>query len=141
MNRMGSGSTPGDRGAMAPRPNWMLPGLIATTAGLLVLCGLLLWTHGWLTVRVAWADGQTAIFGEMVDKALHGDARVAAGCLEYVAGYYPSGSKQEPGSRLDRIVERDRLRATRLIIDHLRLKTGRDLGSNAPAWIDACRPR
>jgi hypothetical protein len=39
--------------------------------------------------------------------------------LDYVANYYPSGSKQETGSRLDRMVERERLLAIRDIRSHL----------------------
>jgi hypothetical protein len=114
---------------------WVI-GLTVTVVGLLVLSGYLFLTNGWLTIRVAWAEGQTAIFEEMLDKALHGDAHIAAECLGYVAGHYPSGSKQVPGSRLDRIVERERTRVSRMIIDHLRSKTGQDLGANPNAWIE-----
>ena len=47
---------------------------------------------------------------------------------------YPSGTKQETGSRLDRIVERERGVAVRDIVAHLRTKTGEDLESSE-AWI------
>ena len=41
--------------------------------GLLVLCGCLLWNHGWLKIRVAWASEQTETFDEMRMKALQTD--------------------------------------------------------------------
>jgi len=75
------------------------------------------------------------IFAEMRTRSLQADSADAAGNLEYVVGYYPSGSKQETGSRLDRIVERERALAVRDIIAHLRIKTGEDLGENPEAWI------
>jgi hypothetical protein len=59
----------------------------------------------------------------------------AAESLQYVVGYYPSGSKQETGSRLDRMVEQERALATRDIIAYLRSKTGEDLGERPEAWI------
>ena len=103
--------------------------------GLLVLCGFLFWSHGSLTIRLALASEQTKIFDEMRTQALQSDAAGAAGCLEYVVGYYPSGSKQERGSRLDRIVERERTLAARDIVAYLRTKTGEDLGASPEAWI------
>jgi len=103
--------------------------------GLLVLCGSLFWNHGWLTIRVAWASEQTKIFNEMRTQALTSDVAGAVGCLQYVVGYYPSGSKQETGSRLDRMVEQERALAARDIVAYLRTKTGEDLGENPEAWI------
>ena len=105
------------------------------SVGLLVLCGCLFWSHGWLTVRVAWASEQTKILAEMRTQALQNDAAGAAGCLEYVVGYYPSGTKQEVGSRLDRMVERERTLAVRDIVAYLRTKTGQDLGESPEVWI------
>ena len=107
----------------------------ALCVGLLVLCGLLIWKHGWLTIRVAWASEQTKIFNEMRTQALTSDVAGAAGCLQYVVGYYPSGSKQETGSRLDRMVELERGLAARDIVAYLRTKTGEDLGESPEAWI------
>ena len=114
---------------------WVI-GLTVTAVGLLVLSGYLFLAKGWLTVRVAWAEEHTALFQKMLDTALPGDARIAAECLGFLDGYYPSGSKQVTGSRLDRIVERERTRVSRMIIDHLRSKTGQDLGANPNAWIE-----
>ena len=104
-------------------------------AGLLVLGGSFFWSYGWLQIRVASASEQTLIFEEMRRRALQGDATGAAGCLKYVVDYYPSGSKQETGSRLDRMVEGERTFALRDIIAYLRTKTGEDLGENPEAWI------
>ena len=111
----------------------ILLGLVSLV--LLLLCGLMFWSYGWLTIRVAMADEQTKIFDEMRVRALQTDAAGAASCLQYVVGYYPSGSKQETGSRLDRMVERERAFAVRDIIAHLRIKTGEDLGQSPEAWM------
>ncbi len=100
-----------------------------------MLYGCLFWSYGWLKIRVAFASEQTQIFEEMRTQALQSDATGAAGCLEYVVGYYPSGSKQETGSRLDRMVERERALAVRDIVAYLRTKTGQDLGESPEAWI------
>jgi hypothetical protein len=109
--------------------------------GFLVLCGCLFWNHGWLKIHVAFASDQTQIFDEMRTRALQSDPAGAAGCLQYVVNYYPSGSKQETGSRLDRIVERERAFAVRAIIAHLRAKTGQDLGENPDAWMQKYAPK
>jgi len=111
----------------------MVLGLVC--AGLLVLYGCLFWSYGWLKVRVAFASEQTQIFDDMRAQALQSDPAGAAGCLQYVVGYYPSGSKQETGSRLDRMVERERALAVRDILAYLRAKTGEDLGGSPEAWI------
>ena len=105
------------------------------SVGLLVIYGCLFWSYGWLKIRVAFATEQTQIFEDMRTQALQSDAAGAAGCLEYVVGYYPSGSKQETGSRLDHMVERERALAVRDIVAYLRTKTGQDLGESPEAWI------
>ena len=109
--------------------------------GLAILCGSLFWSHGWLTIRVAFASEQTQIFDEMRTKALQSDAAGAAGFLEYVVDYYPSGTKQQTGSKLDRMVERERTLAERDIIAYLRTKTGQDLGESPEAWIQKYAPK
>jgi hypothetical protein len=108
--------------------------LVLVCVGLLVLSGSLFWRYGWLKIQVAFASEQTHIFDEMRTRALESDATGAASCLEYVVFYYPSGTKQETGSRLDRIVERERGIAVRDIVAYLRTKTGEDLES-PEAWI------
>jgi hypothetical protein len=107
-----------------------------------VLCGLLAFVSVSLFIgyapaklRLAFASEQVHIFDEMRDKALHSDASGAAGCLEYVVNYYPSGTKQEPDSRLDRMVESARGQSVREILACLRTKTGEDLGRDPEAWI------
>lgn len=112
------------------------------TVVLAVLCGLLAVVsvslfigYAPLKLRLAFASEQVHIFDEMRDKALHSDASGAAGCLAYVVNYYPSGTKQESGSRLDRIVESARGQSVREILAHLRTKTGEDLGTDPESWI------
>jgi hypothetical protein len=110
---------------------------------LAVLCGLLAFVSAALFVgyaplklRLAFASEQVHIFDEMRDKALHSDASGAAGCLEYVVNYYPSGTKQQSGSRLDRMVESARTQSVREILACLRAKTGEDLGADPEPWIN-----
>jgi hypothetical protein len=55
--------------------------------------------------------------------------------LAYAVGYYPSGTKQETGSRLDRMVEQARTVAIYEIVAHLRARTGEDLGAGPEVWI------
>src|SRR4051794_12731414 len=78
------------------------------------------------------------IFGSMREEALAtSDPSKAVGFLQYAVEYYPSGSRQEKGSGFDEIVERHRSAIVREIIADLRTKTGRDLGSEPTAWINA----
>jgi hypothetical protein len=111
------------------------------SVGLVVLYGCLFWNYGWLKIGVSFASEQTQMFDEMRTKALQSDAAGAAGCLEYVVGYYPSGTKQQTGSKLDRMVERERALAERDIIAYLRAKTGQDLGESPEAWIQKYAPK
>jgi hypothetical protein len=120
-----------------------ISGLKRLTVVLAVICGLLgvacvalFIRHAPLKLRVAFASEQINIFDEMRNKALESDASGAAGCLEYLVGYYPSGTKQEPGSRLDRMVESARAQSVREILRYLRTKTGEDLGTDPQSWIN-----
>ena len=88
-----------------------------------------------MKIQVAFASEKAQIFDDMRRQALQSDAAGAAGCLAYVVNYYPSGSKQETGSRLDRMVERERGLAERDIIAYLRTKTGQNLGESPEPWI------
>ncbi len=45
------------------------------------------------------------------------------------------GTKQLTGSRLDRMVERERAVAVNAIMNYLHDKTGDDLGAKPEAWI------
>ena len=102
---------------------------------LLVVCGYQFWSYGLLKIRVAWADDQIKIFDEMRTQALQSDAHGAVGYLQYIVNYYPSGTKQEAGSPLDRMVERERNQTTQDIVTHLRAKTGENLGESPQSWI------
>ena len=102
---------------------------------LLALSGWLFWNDGWLTIHVAYASEQAQIFEDMRAKALKSGITEAADCLRYVVFYYPSGTKQEAGSKLDRIVERERDNAARAIISYLRARTNEDLGDDPENWI------
>jgi ABC-type phosphate/phosphonate transport system permease subunit len=104
----------------------------------LLLLFLLLWqswNFGRLQLEAAFAEDQTRIFDDMRQQALQSDATGAAESLGYVVNYYPSGTKQRAGSRLDKVVERERASVTHDIISYLRQKTGEDLGENSEAWI------
>jgi hypothetical protein len=107
---------------------------VALMSGWLV-SGWLFWRHGWLSVHVAFASDQVEIVGEMRERALRSQATEAARCLAYAVTYYPSGTKQTTGSRLDRIVEQYRAIAVKDILIHLRRVTGDDLGDDPEAWI------
>jgi ABC-type phosphate/phosphonate transport system permease subunit len=102
---------------------------------LLFILGWQSWNYARLHLEVVFAEDQTQIFDDMRQKALQTDAIGAAESLEYVVNYYPSGSKQRTGSRLDKVVERERASVTHDIISYLRQKTGEDLGENPEAWI------
>jgi hypothetical protein len=103
---------------------------------LIALCVSLLVDYAPLTLRLAMASEQVKIFEEMRSRAVETGPSEAIGFLSYAASYYPSGSKQVAGCRLDRMVEQARASAVREIIADLRQKTGEDLGTNAQAWID-----
>jgi hypothetical protein len=60
--------------------------------------------------------------------------------LEYIINYYPSGTKQIEGHRLDQIVETARAGAVREVISYLREKTGKDFGDDPQVWLDAIKP-
>ncbi len=105
-----------------------------------LVLALLVWTFGdsaVLRLRLAMAEGDTGIHAEMVKEArLTKDPKRAAECLRYLIWYYPSGSKQVTGSKLDRIVERCRTSSALAIIAHMRAITGKDLGDKPEPWIE-----
>lgn len=119
------------------RDQWLIIALVIAVVVLAWIAGLFVWQLGWLKVQVAFAEDQTEIFDAMREKALAADdPTTAAGCLDYAVNYYPSGSKQEAGSRLDTIVERQRAHIIKDIIVDLRKKTGQDLGNDPQTWIE-----
>jgi len=120
----------------------------------LALTILLAGLSGWFfvrdavkSVRIAFAEEQTEIFEQMrrkADDALRKeppDVRQAVSFLEYAYEYYPSGTKQPKGSRLDCVVERARNACVREIIARLRVSTGEDLGDVPDPWIKRYRSR
>jgi len=95
------------------------------------------WDYCSLKLRTAFADDQMEIFDEMRTRALQSNSPSdITGALGYACHYYPSGSKQKTGSRLDTIVERHRASVVRDIIAHLRKTTGHDLGDNPEPWVE-----
>jgi flagellar biosynthesis/type III secretory pathway M-ring protein FliF/YscJ len=94
-----------------------------------------------LKIRLALAAEQTAVFDEMREKAETAAPEEAVGYLQYAVNYYPSGTKQIAGSRLDEIVERARRNAVREIIAGLREKTGEDYGDDPRQWIEVLQEK
>ena len=88
----------------------------------------------WL--REKFAEEQLAVFQENTQSADRSqDPRELASFLAATKFYYPSGTKQIPGTPLDRTVEAARSKSMTAIIVRLRLVTGRDLGSDPDAWL------
>ena len=114
-------------------------GLLVVVGLVALLLAILLswqsWNYVRLRVEVAFAEEQTRIFAEARSKALESSVTEAAELLDHIQYYYPSGSKQRAGSHLDRIVERDRVGASRDVIHYLRQKTGEDLGEKPEPWV------
>jgi hypothetical protein len=116
--------------------------LVLASVGLLMLITFAAYReieHGITGIHIAFADDQTAIFEEMLEKVERGDIGEAANSLAYVVNYYPSGTKQVIGSRLDRVVERARRSALREIIASLRIKTHQDFGDDPERWIEGLK--
>jgi hypothetical protein len=108
---------------------------------LVVLSSFFATEYGLLKLRVAFADGQVKVFEDM-RKTANGttDPRKLSGQLQYVLDYYPSGSKQVTGTRLDRVVEAARSNSIAAIIARLRVTTGKDLGNGARSWLSEYPP-
>ena len=82
---------------------------------------------GKATMQAAFAEEQVRIFYAMRDRARPLSPVQAVESLEYAAGYYPSGTKQTAGSRLDRLVEAVRVDVCRQIMGELKTKTGEQI--------------
>ncbi len=102
-----------------------------------IAAGYIWLSWGLLQIRIAFAEDQTKIFDEMREKAVSFDSTAAVTYLKYIINYYPSGSKQESGSKLDKIVERERQSAVREILAYLRQITGQDFGEDPQRWIES----
>lgn len=112
-------------------------GLLCTA--LLALCTYLVVSSGIASLRVSFAEDQVAMIDQFRCKALQSGPAGAVDSLDAIVNYYPSGSKQEPATKLDRIVERARAVAVHEIIAHLRAETGEDLDENPETWIHRFR--
>jgi len=112
----------------------VLIGLVALLPA--VLLGWQSWNHARLKIEVAFAEEQTRIFEDLRQQAVGGSASGAAEALAYVVNYYPTGTKQRKGSRLDKVVERARASVVGDIISQLRQKAGEDLGAKPEVWIE-----
>ncbi len=101
-----------------------------------LIFGILLSMSDWLPFRAIFVDEQTRSFESQREFAVRSSSpEEIVGALANVVGYYPSGTKQTAGSRLDRIVERQRASAIREIIAHLRKHTDQNLGDLPEPWI------
>lgn len=89
------------------------------------------------TLFIIFADEQIRIFHLMQNEIYQSkDPYDMAVKLNYIVSYYPSGTKQEKGSRLDCIVETVRKNVTSDVINFLKRSTGKDFGSDAQQWIN-----
>lgn len=125
------------------KQSFKTPFLVLAVVALLlvVLSGKCCWDHGELLVRVALAEEQMVIFEDMRIKASRSKPAEAVEYLEYALDYYPSGSKQVEGSRLDRMVERARGSAVSAILADLRNRSGKDFGDDPQRWINQFKSR
>lgn len=130
---------------MTERLRWPMPGrTIALTIVIIVLLGVVIWqvvNSVRSSIHLTFAAEQTEIFEDMVAQASQSLRRIppdvgsAVSYLVYAHRYYPSGTKQPTGGRLDEVVERCRSLAEMAIIERLRSATGRDVGGNVEDWV------
>lgn len=115
--------------------------LLSSLIVVAVLCVVCAAKYTMLKLKVAFADGQVAIFEEMKASASSTtDPQQLSGKLEYVLNYYPTGSKQVKGTQLDRIVETARSNSIAAIITRLRGVTGKDFGNDPQQWLKEYPP-
>ena len=94
-----------------------------------------------LDVRVSRAAEQLNVFRDMIEKAAQGSYEDGLGALAYTVSYYPSGSKQLKGSRLDTIVEQARQDTVASIIEVLKQKGPADLGPDPQPWLETLQEK
>lgn len=97
-------------------------------------------SHAELMIRVGMAEEQTAVFENMRQMAEESEGR-EVDYLDYALWYYQSGSKQIPGSLLDRMVERARQSSVREILSILKKRTGKDFGEDPQVWMEELKDR
>ena len=107
-----------------------------------VLCGVFSIKYTLLKLRISFAYGQISTF-EVMRSSLDNISEPGelSAKLEYVLNYYPSGSKQITGTQLDKIVELARSNTASEIISHLRVRTGKDVGSDPQRWLKEYPPK
>jgi len=136
-NQNNRGDAEAHRSEKMPRLSNGLLAFVGSVALLLaILLGWQSWSYARLKIEVAFAEEQTRIFDTMLQQAVAASPAEAAGALAYVVNYYPSGTKQRRGSRLDKVVERAGASVIRGMVSELREKTGEDLGTEPEAWIE-----
>jgi len=103
----------------------------------LATAGYSYFQYALLQLHVAFAEGQTVYFEEDRRRALASNSpdEIVA-LMESTVNYYPSGTKQPTGTRVDRIVERARNLAAADMILRLKQVTGLDLGKDPAKWIE-----
>lgn len=106
------------------------------------VCGALLVELAPLKVRASLAVEQVKMFDWLLQGTNKPDVTATriADSMEGVLQYYPTGTKQISGSRLDQLVEFARQAVLREMITHLRELTGKDLGDDPGPWIEAYAP-
>jgi hypothetical protein len=110
---------------------------IFVAAVALSCCAYLGWVNFRYQIQLRFAVGQVQTFEQLKESAL--SSIEPEEDLQAVLDHYPSGTKQAHGTKLDWLVENARSNAVREIIIHLRLKTGKDLGSEPSKWIEVLR--
>lgn len=92
--------------------------------------------QSWL---LAHAEAKIQIFFEQSQPQPTESASELIERLDYIVHYYPSGTIQDSGSRIDRIVECARSMAIDRILLRLRITTNLDLGRDPNKWIEHFR--
>ena len=111
----------------------------------LIACAYQFFAFTWNVVHQGHAAGQIEIFAAMHDRSLEAlaehppDMNEAIDCLRYMHTYYTSGSIQETGTPLDRIVETTRRIASDRVVDRLRQVAVYDHGTEIEEWLRAYR--
>lgn len=95
--------------------------------------------HFSLVLDVCFALEQVEVFHAVKEQIKSGNdnRKEIASQLNYIINYYPSGTKQEKGSRLDRIVESARKDVLEDLIIFLKGKLNEDYGSVPEKWVES----
>ena len=99
------------------------------------IIGSLFWELFKIKYAVASAVDQIEIYDSMALQSNNATVEDIISHLELTVKYYPTGTKQKTGSRLDKIVENNRAKSIEKIIEILKTKTKDNLGSDPEIWI------